>query len=138
MPKLYLIIILLFSFVLNAQIETIKIKKEKTPSVLTTVTIAGMKEGEVTLTKLCSDNKFRILNNPGKYKVYFAILKFTDGEGKATEWVNSTENLNNNFINYLLSPRSSAKTKLAITGIKAKDMSGEELHLNDILITIIK
>lgn len=138
MPKLYLIFFILISLSLNAQIETIKIKKEKESSILTSVTLAGVKEGEVSLTKLCSDNKFTILNNPGKYKVYFAILAFVDGEGKATEWVNSTETLNKQFINYLLSPKSTAKTKVTITEIKARDNKEQELNLNNITLTIIK
>lgn len=138
MPKLLFIAFLLFSLGLNAQVETIKIKKEEAPSILTTVTLAGVKEGELSLTKLCSDNKFKILNNPGKYKVYFGILSFVDGEGKATEWVNSTETLNKQFINYLLSPASPPKTKLSITGIKARDNNEQELNLNDIVITIVK
>lgn len=138
MHKLYIIAFLLFSIGLNAQIETIKVKKEKESLILTSVTLAGVKEGEVSLTKLCSDNKFTILNNPGKYKVYFAILAFVDGEGKATEWVNSTETLNKQFINYLLSPRSAAKTKVTITEIKARDNKEQELNLNNITLTIIK
>ncbi|MBK7669270.1 MAG: hypothetical protein IPJ32_19165 [Sphingobacteriaceae bacterium] len=138
MPKLYIITFLLFSIGLNAQIETIKIKKEKESSILTSVTLAGVKDGEVSLTKLCSDNKFTILNNPGKYKVYFAIIKFTDGDGVVTEWVNSTETLNKQFINYLLSPRSATKTKVTITEIKARDNKEQELNLNNITLTIIK
>ena len=138
MHKLYVIILLLLSVGMTAQVEPIKIKKDKGALGLTEVTLAGVKEGEVTLTQLCSDNKFKITNNPGKYKVYFGILKFIDGDGKATEWVNSTETLNSNFINYLLSPGSAYKTKLTITGIKAMNKNEEELNLNDIEITIIK
>ncbi len=138
MQKIYFIVVFLFSLHLSSQIETIKIKKEETPSILTTVTLAGVKDGEVSLTKLCSDNKFTILNNPGKYKVYFAILKFTDGDGVATEWVNSTETLNKQFINYLLGPRSASKTKVTITEIKARDNKQQELNLNNITLTIIK
>lgn len=138
MRQLIFVIFLLGFVQVNAQIETIKIKKEESSSILTEVRLAGVKEGAVSLTKLCSDNKFKIINNPGKYKVYFGILKFKDAEGNYTEWVNSTEDLNKAFLNYLLGPNSASKTQLIISDIKARDNKEQELKLNDIMITIVK
>lgn len=132
---------ILFLFIaLNsfAQIETIKVKKETAPTKKPVVTLAGTHNGEVSLTKLCSDKKFRIKNNIDSLEVVFCIIQFSRAPGALTEWVNSTDSLNNEFFQYLISPISHQKTKVNIYNVKGKNKKGKEVKLNDIIITILK
>jgi hypothetical protein len=130
-----LVLITLNSF---AQVEKIRVKKENVATKKPIVTIAGTHAGEISLTKLCSDKKFKISNNTDSLKVEFGIIRFTTTEGNLTEWVNSYDSLNTSFLQYLLGPRSAAKTKVTIYRIKGKNSKGKEVKLNDITLTVIK
>lgn len=132
---IFLLLLTLNSF---AQVEKITIKKAPPLSKKPIVTIAGTHSGDVSLTKLCSDRKFRIINNSDSIKIEFGIIKFLSPEGNLTEWVNSNDSLNLNFVKYLLRPESAPKTKVTIYNIKGKNKSGKDIKLNDITITIIK
>jgi hypothetical protein len=134
----YLIFFLLLTFNALSQVRTIRVKKEEAPAKKPFVTIAGVQNGEVSLTKLCSDRKFRIFNNSDSLLVEFGIIKFISADGNLTEWVNANDSLNTTFINYLLGPLSAPKTKVTIYNLKGKNKKGKEIKLNDIAITIVK
>lgn len=134
-----LLILLIFAVSYSfAQVEKIKIKKEESLSKKPIVTLAGIQNGEVSLTKLCSDRKFKILNNSDSLKVEFGIIQFLTNDGTLTEWVNSSYSLSNPFLQFLLGPLSAPKTKVTIYNIKGKNNKGKETKLNDITVTVVK
>jgi hypothetical protein len=137
MRNIFFIFFLFVSFLLNAQINKIKIQKEDSSKV-PVVSLCGKTIGEVSLTELCSNTKFRISNNSKGYKVNFAIAGFKTSEGNYVEWVISSDSLNKRIIQELLKPKAPAKTKMKISDIKAINKAGEEIILNDLIITINK
>ena len=138
MHQKLVILLILVTFNSPAQVEKIKIKKEEVNSKTPIVTIAGIQKGEVSLTKLCSEKKFKIRNNPDSLKVEFGIIQFFSSNGSLTEWVNSSDSLNSSFLKFLLGPLSEPKTKITIYNIKGRNSKGKEVKLNDIAITVIK
>lgn len=128
---------LIFSLSGKAQTNKIKIQKE-TNSKGPVVSICGKTTGEVSLTQLCSDNKFKISNNTKAYKVVFAVAGFQTSEGSYVEWVISSDSLNKRIIQELLKPKTPAKIKLSISEIQAKNKAGEEIKLNNIILTVNK
>jgi hypothetical protein len=130
------IVFFIYSLFNYSQVQKIKIQKEDSLSPY--VTLCGKKSGEISLTALCSDNKFKIINNTKEYKVDFAIAGFQTSTGSYVEWVISSDSLNKRIIQELLKPKAPSKTKMMISNISAKNKSGEEIKLNDIILNINK
>jgi hypothetical protein len=137
MRNIFFIFLSLASLLLNAQVNKIKIRKEDSLKV-PVVSLCGKTIGEVSLTELCSNTKFRISNNTKAYKVAFAIAGFKTSEGNYVEWVISSDSLNKGIIQELLKPKAPARTKMKISDVKAINKAGEEIILNDLIITINK